>query len=225
MSFKGFTQEMFDFFFAIGLNNNRAFFEANKDAFLAHVKAPMTELCNALSPLMLQIDPQFDTRPERAVSRIYRDARRVKDGRFYRDHMWIAFKHTGQSVSEAFAFWLEAGAFSFEYGLGMYTVSKPAMDSLRRRACAEPEAFERVIELTAKAGYSLKGEDYRRLDIPQLNPEAAEVYRKKYFYLVKSEPIGPVHCSPQLPERMNEEFSALIPIYDFVTGRDIRWTL
>lgn len=224
MEFTGFTQDTFDFFFALSVNNTRAFFEANRERYMKSVKEPFYALCNSLSPFMESIDPVLETRPQRAVSRIYRDARRVKDGLFYRDHLWIAFKPRGEQ-EQGFTFWLEMGSFTFEYGLGAYNPSPALLQGLRAHIIKEPETVEKALQKAVAAGFLLGGEEYKRLAPPPLPPLATSLYAKKNFYHYKSEPVSPAHCTGALADRLKKDFAALVPLYDFYREQDVRWSL
>ena len=95
--FKGFTDQTFEFFMAIRFNNNRDFFQANRDWYQCAVREPCLALAEALIPVMEDVDPDLETRPWKAVSRINRYIRFSRDKSPYRDYMWLGYRHPGRT--------------------------------------------------------------------------------------------------------------------------------
>ena len=89
--FQGYNDETFEFFMAIGFNNNVDFFHSNHDWYLRGVREPSLRLAEALSPVIEEIDDSLERRPNRVVSRINRDIRFSKDKSPYRDYIWLSF--------------------------------------------------------------------------------------------------------------------------------------
>lgn len=85
--FQGYSDETFEFFMAIGFNNNVDFFHSNHDWYLRGVREPSLRLAEALSPVIEEIDDSLERRPNRVVSRINRDIRFSKDKSPYRDYL------------------------------------------------------------------------------------------------------------------------------------------
>ena len=75
--FTGFTQDAVDFLTDIRFNNNQTFYEANKERYEKHVKAPLRALSEEMAPVVQLIDPRLDTRPGRTMSRCVSGKRAV----------------------------------------------------------------------------------------------------------------------------------------------------
>lgn len=69
--FTGFTQDAVDFLTDIRFHNNQTFYEANKERYEKHVKAPLRALSEEMAPVVQLIDPRLDTRPGRTLSLIH----------------------------------------------------------------------------------------------------------------------------------------------------------
>ena len=54
--FTGFERGTFEFFMALGFNNNREFFHANHSWYERSVRDPLRELCMDLAPALLKLD-------------------------------------------------------------------------------------------------------------------------------------------------------------------------
>lgn len=91
-TFKGFTPETFRFFNDLKENNYKEWFDEHKYIYEKEVLNPLKALVTTLSPVMYNIDPSFELRPHRCLSRIYRDIRFSKNKDPYKDFMWMAFQ-------------------------------------------------------------------------------------------------------------------------------------
>ncbi|VTR27253.1 Uncharacterised protein [Serratia fonticola] len=75
--FTGFSQQGLDFLQQVRIENDKEWFDANRGVYDRELLTPFRSLVDALSPAMLMIDPQFETRPAigKTLSRIHRDTR------------------------------------------------------------------------------------------------------------------------------------------------------
>jgi len=81
--FTGFSQNTIDFMWNIRMNNNKTWFEAHKDEFKRDFQTPMKELGQEV---FAKVTADCGERGLiHKLSRIYKDARRVRDGNMYRD--------------------------------------------------------------------------------------------------------------------------------------------
>ncbi len=88
-----FNQETFRFFRELGRNNHKAWMDANRERYRAHVVAPLRALLDELAPAAQQLNPEFDVsgRTGRNLSRINRDIRFAADKSPYRTQMYLMF--------------------------------------------------------------------------------------------------------------------------------------
>ena len=82
-----FTPAALDFLFENWSRNDRTWYHEHKDLYQDLIREPFARLMRDLQPTMLKIDPLMDT-SEKRISRVYRDARIVGNGPFFRDHIW-----------------------------------------------------------------------------------------------------------------------------------------
>ncbi len=101
--FPGFDPEAFSFFLMIRLNNNKEFFDDNKEQYERLLKEPLYALAAEMEPFMLAIDKNIDARAHRAVARIRRSTRYTKDKSPYRDHLWISWRRRNTTRREMLA--------------------------------------------------------------------------------------------------------------------------
>jgi len=221
--FSGIPREMIDFFLALRFNNNREFFEQNRERYERFVREPLRALAEAMGPTLIQIDPQFDVRPARVVSRIHRDTRFSHNKDPYRDFMWLSWRYTGQATADAMGFYWDVSPEAMHWGFGYYGENKQTMDRVRRRIIAKPRE---ITGLFARCGiperFTLQGDGYKRLAVPGEVPEALrELYVKKGFYFQNTagEQDFDALFSGAIAENLRRDFLHVAPLYEWMRGR------
>lgn len=214
--FSGFSEETIAFFATLRFNNNKAFFEENRGLFERAVREPLYALAEALAPTVHAIDPRLDTRPGRAISRIYRDVRFRKDKTPYRDYMWIGYRRMGESREETCGFYFDISAEAAHWGCGYYHMQQAYMQKLRSTILEHPKRVQKIIDSKAfKALYALEGEQYVRQNLPPQDMPASlqALYRKKNVYAEHRVKDMRALFSGELAEQVAEGFRVLEPFY------------
>ena len=210
-----FTDRTFEFFLAIRLNNNRAFFQENHDWYAQSVREPFFDLAAALSPWAAEADGCLETDPARCVTTINRPG--FKDGQSpYRDHLWLSFwpRREDRALRLSFSFFLspEGG----RWGVSTYFPNQALMARLRRELLERPGDFRRALApakgMRPQVGYK------RRKTPPELSEDLAEWYTGRTFGLMREEPDWPALEDPELWMRIRADFESLLPMYWYITG-------
>lgn len=217
MGFNGFYKETFEFLFEIAFNNNVEWFSQNKRRYEEYVRAPMRELCTALMPHALEIDPNFNPNITTSVSRIRRDTRFTYDKSPFRNHVWIGFRYPKTRISESSIVYFEITPEGYSYGFGLYMSSTEFMNAYRRRVQADPEGFLAVAEKLEKAGFCLDAERYKR-DRFKDAPENLKKYLNiKYLGWGKRfSGVKDIIAPCDLEERLIKELKLMKPMYEFI---------
>lgn len=212
--FNGFTDDTVDFMWGIRFNNERSWFEANKDRYRTQLYQPMRELGTEL------YDHIRGQRPEHAlickVARIYRDARRLHGRGPYKDHLWFSVEQPGESWTDRPAFWFELTPDGWSYGMGFWVSRPVTMAKLRARIDREPAVMERLTEaLHAQTEFSLNTVDYKKLRAPAPSAILEPWYKAKYFSIGHEEKLTEELFSRDIVERLKGGFDFLLPYYDY----------
>jgi uncharacterized protein (TIGR02453 family) len=216
-SFNGFTHETLNFFNEINLNNNRIWFEENRERYKAIVHSPFIELGNALMEPMGKIDPGFELRPEKIISRINRDVRFSRDKSPYRSNVWISYKRPQKEWMEAPAFFFELMPDSYRYGMGFYNAGKSTMDLFRNEMTERESEFEKIVSSISKKGiFSVQGEAYKRKIENTLSESLQEWYQKKNLYLMCTCEIGDELFDGEIALILSSGFKSLEGLYKFL---------
>ena len=216
--FTGFTQRTIDFMWNLRLNNNRDWFLEHKQNFTDDFQTPMKELG---SEVFEGVKKKCGDRTFiHKVSRIYKDARRVRNGEPYRDHLWFSIERASEEWTATPVFWFEIGPESYSYGLGYYQARPITMQKFRARLDSDPKKFEKLIASLAKRDkFDLTGEEYKRKkEAP--TPKTADWYNKKSFSIICRKPLGEELFLPDFKDVIIDDISFLMPIYDYLITLD-----
>ena len=219
--FTGFTQETIDFMWNIRMNNNKEWFEAHKDEFKRDFQTPMKELGQVVFARITDEYGQIGFIHK--LSRIYKDARRVRDGIFYRDNLWFSvekpFEQKSQS-SGSLAFWFDLNPEGWSYGLGYYAAKAATMEKLRARIDENPIEFELLVDLLdSQDEFKLDGEEYvRKKQAP--TPKTQEWYNKKSFSLIHYGETSEDLFSPGFADRLVTGYKFLMPFFNYFAATE-----
>ena len=219
--FTGFSQSTIDFMWNIRMNNNKPWFDEHKDDFKRDFQTPMKAL--GLEVFARMTDDYPDYGFIHKLSRIYKDARRVRDGSLYRDNLWFSVEKPsadGEESSGVLTFWFDLNPEGWSYGLGYYAAKAATMEKLRARISDNPKEFERLIDLLGSQGeFKLDGPDYvRKKQAPTL--KTVEWYNKKSFSLIHFGEIGDELFEREFADRLVSGYKLLMPFYDYFVAAE-----
>ena len=145
--FDGFPKDFFAFFRELESNNERSWFEENKQRYRDSVQAPMSAFIAAMAPRLAKISKHFraDPRPNGgSMFRIYRDVRFSKNKRPYKLNAGCHFRHELAKDVHAPGFYMHFAADEVFYGGGMYLPEPDALARIRDAIVAKPAAWKTV---------------------------------------------------------------------------------
>ena len=186
--FEGFSPRTIEYMFNLRFNNNRIWFEEHKDEFQREFQNPMKQLGQEV---FTQLNEDYEHYGfKHKVSRIYKDARRVRGGEPYRTNLWFSIEKPSEEWTSTPVFWFELAPEEWSYGLGYYSAKPTTMLNLRARIDSETKKFEKLIAPFEKQDeFILDGPEYaRKKEAPTAKTE--QWYNKKSFSLVHSQQNG-----------------------------------
>lgn len=215
--FTGFSQQGLNFLQQVRIENDKEWFDANRGIYDRELLTPFRMLVDALSPAMLLIDPQFETRPAigKTLSRIHRDTRFSHDKSRYRSRMWLTFKRPSKDWKDAPVYFFELGPDMLRYGLGYYSANKPTMDLFRHTLLRRPQPFLEVAEC-CRAPFELVGESYKRPLVKEQAAEIATWYNRKSFAVMATDTQVEKLFSANLIAILAQGFQQLEPLYHWL---------
>ena len=161
-----FTPELFQFLLDLRANNNRQWFNANKDCYNKHVKEPLLRFIEDFEQPLHAISEHFVADPRvngGSMFRIYRDVRFSKDKSPYKTQAAAQFRHEAGKTAHAPGFYLHLAPGEVGAGVGLWRPDMPTLTKIRNTIVDDPD---RWTEVSKDAGFrsvfSLVGESLKR---------------------------------------------------------------
>ena len=143
-----FTGALFQFMRDLEANNNRDWFAANKERYLADLRDPSLEFVVDFGSSLVKISPSFlaDPRPNGgALFRIYRDIRFSKDKRPYKDHTGLHFRHQAGKSAHTPGFYLHLQPGNCFVGVGLWRPDNPTLKLIRDSLVKDPGLWKKAV--------------------------------------------------------------------------------
>jgi uncharacterized protein (TIGR02453 family) len=215
-----FTPRLFDFLRELKTNNNKDWFDPNKQRYLDDVRDPLQAFIAAFGPRLRAISPYLVADPKRSMFRIYRDTRFSKDKTPYKSAASAFFHHQDVGKEGAGVYLhLEpasesAGCF---YGAGLYHPDPATRTKVTDAIAKKTEDWREVV--TGKEFrklFKMEGDSLAKLP-KQYDPAHpfADDLRRKDFILVSyfSEKQA---CAADFIDRMDHLTQAAAPYLGFI---------
>jgi len=165
-TFPGFPPGFFKFYKELVKNNERDWFNANKDRYLDDVVAPSLEFIAAIEPKLKKVSPHFlavAKRSRGSLMRIYRDTRFSKNKQPYKTNLGIQFRHEmGKDVHAPGFYFHYSPQESFLAG-GMWRPDKEPLKQIRTTIVDFEARWKRLKgSKKFKEMFELSGESLKR---------------------------------------------------------------
>lgn len=154
---------LFDFLFDLDVHNERAWFDAHRDEYEQHVRAPVLALIGDLAdPIHREVSRHLLAVPSirgGSMFRPHRDVRFSKDKRPYKTHTAFQLRHEqGRDVSAPGVYvHLEPG--NVFVAAGMFRPPNPVLNRLRDDIVERPGVFRRMVTMLDRRGGHFGGSD------------------------------------------------------------------
>ena len=213
------TENTLNFLIENRQENSKAWFHENRPAYTSDVLEPLTELVEALTPVMLDIDPHFETNPrvDKTISRIYRDTRFSRDKSLYRDVMWCGFQRPKIGKESHPGFFLEFSPYRFRYGCGFYQASTEKMRAIREKILDDSLSFLHAQSaFTNQSVFEMEGETFKKIHYRDQPLEKQNWLERRNIFFVHNSVDFPWLFAEDLASKLGENFTLLKPVYDFL---------
>lgn len=241
--FQGFTRDSFDFFRDLAVNNNTAWFKANRERYDRHIVGAFRGLLSALEPFLLKIDPHFETagKTNGNFSRINRDIRFSKDKSPYKSNYYLYCFDGRHKRGDAGRFYVGLTADCVTAGFSIYGspesskrqkeghAAHSALESIfRKRFAANQKVFDRLLQNTVGKGrYETYWHRLERGDWAQHSglPKREEDWQTLQAWVVRkvflpnSRGVG----TPKFTRQAEAIFADLFPLYVFTSVAGAQW--
>ena len=226
--FTGFRPAALTFLRALARNNNREWFETNRERYEREIRRPLQLLVEEVDVRLATLAPEITGDPKRSIFRIHRDVRFSKDKSPYKTNAaaWFRHRDAGHSV----------GTRAVHGGAGFYFhiapdecivaggIWMPPTEALKELREAIAEDHETLREIITERGFRRAFGDLdpeARLTRPPRgfapDHEAADLLRYKSFTV--SAPLTEAEVlSPKLPDLLAKRYVSMLPFVRWLNG-------
>lgn len=140
-----FTPAFFKFFDELTKNNNKEWFDANRERYENDVKKPFKKLIEDLTKKLGKDIPGLNQEIHKSIFRINRDIRFSKDKSPYKNNVAAVFSKKGTQDIDFPGFYLHIGSKEILVGGGKYEVSKEQLAKIRQEIFYNNKAFKKIL--------------------------------------------------------------------------------
>ncbi len=215
------TPDLFTFFRELQENNDRDWFQANKQRYEKEVREPLLEFVTDFGLRLAEISPHYvaDARKSGgSLFRINRDVRFSKDKSPYKTHAGVQFRHESGKDAHAPGFYLHLEPGGVFGGVGIWRPNTQTLNKIRDKIIDAPEEWERIKGDEAfSSTFTLGGDSLKRAPkgYDPTHPLIEDLRRKDF---IASTPFSEAEvCHPAFIERFAETCHTAAPFVGFLT--------
>ena len=215
-----FTKATFNFLDELSVNNNRAWFEANKPRYEALVREPALDFIEAMDPVLATFAPNFRAEPRKmggSLMRVFRDTRFSHDKTPYKTNIGIQFRHAMGKDIHAPGFYVHIAKEECFFAVGCWHPESDALGKIRDLIAQKPEKwFAARSDKKFVAQWELWGDSLTRppRGYDASHPAIEDLKRKDFVAIAPlsiSETTG-----PSLVKLAGKRFAASVPFMAFL---------
>ncbi len=222
-TFHGFPKMLFKFLDQLAANNNREWFNDNKQRYRDDVVEPVCNFIEVMEPRLHAVSEHFIADPRAhggSMFRIYRDTRFSKDKRPYKENVGCQFRHEAGKDAHAPGFYVHLGRDEIFFGGGVWLPPNPVLTQIRDAIIEQPERWYAAStdKAIVRRFGGINGDSLKRpprgydADHPCIGD-----LKRKSFYAMQSATKKQA-MSPRFIDEVADAFNTLAPLMAFLTN-------
>ena len=217
-----FTPALFEFLSDLSMNNNREWFQANKDRYERDVRDRLVQFVADFDERLTAISPHMvaDPRPSGgSVFRIYRDVRFSKDKSPYKTNAGIHFRHEVGRKVHGPGFYLHLQPGMVFAGAGMWRPDSDTLRKVRGAIVANPARWEGIVnDERFQSVYTLEGDSLKRPP-KGFDPDHPMIeYLKRKSFVATMSFTEDDACAPDFIDTYADVCATAGPLSEFLTS-------
>jgi uncharacterized protein (TIGR02453 family) len=216
--FAGFPKDFHKFFREIASNNDREWFAANKQRYLASVMEPLRSFVSAMDLPLGRFADCFVADTKTSIFRIYNDMR-FHDAKPYKEHAACQFRHEAGKDAHAPGFYVQFEPREVFFGGGIWRPPSPQLRAVREAIAADPVSWKKITRSAAfrRRFGGVEGDSLTRVPAGfDPDHELAEELKRTSFFAVEQVRASDIH-SKDFVRVVAKSFEALAPFMEFLT--------
>ncbi len=215
--FNGFHEETLKFLVELKLNNNKEWFDENRERYSEFILEPSKAFVFAMGKKLNGIAPGIiaDPRVNGSLFRLNRDVRFSPDKTPYKTHLGIFLWEGPRKRMESPGFYMQIDPDSLMFAGGVHMLPKDLLDPFRKVVAKKGPAGELagIVKNVEEAGIEVKGSHYKK------NPrDYSDDHPNSYFlkyngaYGMDTIPIPDEFFRPELVDMAFNKFKVMDPM-------------
>src|SRR5437867_5040670 len=216
-SFPGFPNQGIQFLRSLKRNNNREWFQKNRDVYETCVKQPVHDLILALAQEFSRFAPEMAASPKISAYRLHRDTRFSKDKSPYKTHLAAVFPHKELDKHGGAGFYVHVSPGDVFVGGGLYMPAPEDLNAVREHIAANTKEFREIVEARSfrRIFGELSGEQLQRVPRGFRADHPAAPYLKFKQFLAGRSADPALATKPAFFEFVVESLEAMTPFIRF----------
>ena len=216
-----FTEEYFEFFIELTMNNTKTWFDENRNTYEKKVRPTFVDFALSLQNRLAEINPQFKENDARkSIFRINRDIRFSKDKTPYKTFMSVILSPHGSKSMQAGGLYVEVGPEKCALYSGNYMPEKQELQNIRQRIFANSAKFESILKEKnfVKHWGHMRGEQNKRIDkhFMEMAAKVPALLNKQFYIMHTFEPERSLE--PDFINYCAQVYESSIPFNQFIMG-------
>ncbi len=215
-----FTAESIRFLNELRDNNNRDWFNENKQRYEEHVLDVALRFIQSMHDPLAEFAPHFTAIPKRmggSLMRVYRDTRFSKNKTPYKTNIGIQFRHEQARDVHAPGYYVHIDPDRVFLGAGMWRPAPDALRGIRERIAAKPAEWSRALtDAGFRKHFRLGGEKLTRppRGFDKEHPQIEDIKRKDFIAVQDMELADATH--ERFQQKVEQAFKAADPYMRFL---------
>ena len=181
-----FGPELFEFLEELEANNNREWFNENRERYEEEVREPAFDFIRAMGALLGEISPHMtarDTKVGGSLMRVFRDTRFSADKTPYKTNVGIQFRHVRGGDVHAPGYYVHLDTESCFFGAGSWMPDRDALAAYRVAIDERPQAWIAARDACQSGDWRMEGERLKRSprDWSADHPMIEDLKRKSFI--------------------------------------------
>ncbi len=203
--FSGFPPSLYRFLAELQQNNDKDWFQENRDRYEAEVRGPAFAYIEAMKASIEIISPHFRVEAKKvggSLMRFHRDIRFSKDKSPYKTNVGIQFRHQAGNDAHAPGFYLHISPEESFFGVGTWHPDGDSLRAIREGINKRPKVWKKSISVkNFRDRFELVGDSLKRAP-KGFDPEHPLItdLRRKDFIAVQNLDQGDVSSKDFIKE-------------------------
>lgn len=192
--FSGFPPTLYQFLVELSENNDKDWFETNRERYETEVRGPALAYITALQEPMRQISSEFRVEPKKmggSLMRIHRDTRFSKDKSPYKTNVGIQLRHATGCDVHAPGYYIHLSPEENFFGVGTWHPAGASLVAIRTAIQKDSREWKNAIgKKTFQDRFELAGESLKRAPqgVEPDHPLIEDLKRKDFIGVQEFDP-------------------------------------